>query len=90
MLLVIPMDSTMVTAGVISAKERPITIEGREYKNLIQTDAAINPVIPEDLLNTKGEVIAINTAVNVQAQGIGFAIPINTAKDVLNELNRSR
>ncbi len=76
-----------VTAGVISAKERPITIEGREYKNLIQTDAAINPGNSGGpLLNTKGEVIAINTAVNVQAQGIGFAIPINTAKDVLNEL----
>ena len=37
-------------------------------------------------MNTRGEVIAINTAVNAQAQGIGFAIPINTAKDVLNQL----
>ena len=37
-------------------------------------------------MNTKGEVIGINTAVNAQAQGIGFAIPINTAKDVLNQL----
>lgn len=76
-----------VTAGVISAKERPVTIEGRRYKNFIQTDAAINPGNSGGpLLNTKGEVIAINTAVNVEAQGIGFAIPINTAKDVLNEL----
>jgi len=76
-----------VTAGVISAKERPITIEGRQYKNLIQTDAAINPGNSGGpLLNLNGEVIAINTAVNVQAQGIGFAIPINTAKDVLNQL----
>ena len=76
-----------VTAGVISAKERPVTIEGRRYKNLIQTDAAINPGNSGGpLLNTKGEVIGINTAVNAQAQGIGFAIPINTAKDVLNQL----
>lgn len=76
-----------VTAGVISAKERPITIEGRQYKNFIQTDAAINPGNSGGpLLNTKGEVIAINTAVSVEAQGIGFAIPINTAKDVLNQL----
>ncbi len=76
-----------VTAGVISAKERPITIEGREYKNLIQTDAAINPGNSGGpLLNTQGQVIAINTAVNAHAQGIGFAIPINTAKDVLDQL----
>lgn len=76
-----------VTAGVISAKGRPLSIDGRVYKNLIQTDAAINPGNSGGpLLNTKGEVIGINTAVNAQAQGIGFAIPINTAKEVLQEL----
>lgn len=76
-----------VTAGVISAKGRPLSIEGRIYKNLIQTDAAINPGNSGGpLLNTRGEVIGINTAVNAQAQGIGFAIPINTAKEVLQEL----
>ncbi|MGE5380795.1 MAG: S1C family serine protease [Methylocystaceae bacterium] len=76
-----------VTAGVISAKGRPITIEDRNYKNLIQTDAAINPGNSGGpLINMSGQVIAINTAVNAQAQGIGFAIPINTAKDVLNQL----
>jgi Do/DeqQ family serine protease len=76
-----------VTAGVISAKGRPMTIEGRSYKNLIQTDAAINPGNSGGpLLNTSGQVIAINTAINAEAQGIGFAIPINTARDVLDQL----
>lgn len=76
-----------VTAGLVSAKGRPINIEDRVYKNLIQTDAAINPGNSGGpLLSINGEVIGINTAVNAQAQGIGFAIPINTAKDVLNDL----
>lgn len=76
-----------VTAGVISAKGRPITIEDRNYKNLIQTDAAINPGNSGGpLLNLKGEVIGINTAVNAQAQGIGFAIPTNTVSQVLKDL----
>ncbi|MDD3268883.1 MAG: trypsin-like peptidase domain-containing protein [Syntrophomonadaceae bacterium] len=76
-----------VTAGVVSAKGRPMKIENRTYRNLIQTDAAINPGNSGGpLLNTKGEVIGINTAVDAQAQGIGFAISINTAKEVLNEL----
>jgi len=76
-----------VTAGVISAKGRPISIEDRNYKNLIQTDAAINPGNSGGpLINMNGQVIAINTAVNASAQGIGFAIPINTAKDVLTQL----
>ncbi len=75
-----------VTVGVISAKERPITVENRRYKNLLQTDAAINPGNSGGpLLNLQGEVIGINTAV-AKAQGIGFAIPSNTVKDVLDEL----
>ncbi len=76
-----------VTVGVISAKERPVTISNRLYKNLLQTDAAINPGNSGGpLLNTAGEVIGINTAVNASAQGIGFAIPVGTVKDVLNDL----
>ena len=76
-----------VTVGVISALGRPITIEDRNYRNLIQTDSAINPGNSGGpLINLDGEVVGINTAVSAQAQGIGFAIPINTAKDVLDEL----
>lgn len=76
-----------VTAGLVSAKGRPMQIEKRVYKDLIQTDAAINPGNSGGpLLNTNGEVIGINTAVNAQAQGIGFAISINTARDILDDL----
>lgn len=81
-----------VTVGVVSALGRPVPIEDRIYRNLIQTDAAINPGNSGGpLLNLAGQVIGINTAVNAQAQGIGFAIPINTAKEVLDELiNKGR
>ncbi len=76
-----------VTVGVISAKGRPVTISSRQYKNLLQTDAAINPGNSGGpLLNTAGEVIGINTAVNAEAQGIGFAIPTATVQDVLKDL----
>ena len=82
-----------VTVGVLSAKGREITIMSQEtgrpntYRNLMQTDAAINSGNSGGpLLNMKGEVIGINTAVHTQGQGIGFAIPINVAKEVLDEL----
>ncbi|MGE5508766.1 MAG: trypsin-like peptidase domain-containing protein [Chitinophagales bacterium] len=81
-----------VTAGVVSAKGRPLTIADdngrpRRYRDLIQTDAAINPGNSGGpLLNLAGQVVGINTAVNAAAQGIGFAIPINTAKEVLRDL----
>lgn len=83
-----------VTVGVISAKGRPVTVENRHYKNLLQTDASINPGNSGGpLLNLRGEVIGINTAV-AQAHGIGFAIPTNTVKEVLDQLlkgnNKSR
>lgn len=74
-----------VTVGVISAKSRPITIENRQYKNLLQTDASINPGNSGGpLLNLEGEVVGINTAVSSEAQGIGFAIPSNTALKAIN------
>lgn len=83
-------DQTL-TMGVLSAKERPITIsdeEGdHEYEHLLQTDASINPGNSGGpLLNESGEVIGINTAVNAEAQGIGFAIPTSTITEVLEQL----
>lgn len=82
-----------VTVGVLSAKGRRIEIYDRErrrakeYTNLMQTDAAINPGNSGGpLVNIRGEVVGINTAVNAQAQGIGFAIPINTALEVKDQL----
>ncbi len=76
-----------VTIGVISAKGRPITVQDRQYENLLQTDASINPGNSGGpLLNLKGEVVGINTAINAQAQGIGFAIPTSTVQRVLQDL----
>lgn len=80
-----------VTVGVFSARERKIDIPDdngtRNYEHLIQTDASINPGNSGGpLLNLNGEVIGINTAVSAQAQGIGFAIPTTTVKDVLENL----
>lgn len=78
-----------VTVGVISAKMRPVQIEDRSYKNLLQTDAKINSGNSGGpLLNLAGEVVGINTAV-AQAQGIGFAIPVNTVKEVIPALSGS-
>lgn len=83
-----------VTVGVLSAKERPITISDtqgtRNYKHLFQTDASINPGNSGGpLLNLNGEVIGINTAVSSQAQGIGFAIPTSTISSVLDNLKNN-
>jgi S1-C subfamily serine protease len=76
-----------VTLGIISAKGRPITANTNNlYEDMIQTDAAINPGNSGGpLLNIKGEVIGINTLV-ASGQGLGFAIPINTVQENLNEL----
>ncbi|PSR29180.1 serine protease, S1-C subfamily, contains C-terminal PDZ domain [Sulfobacillus thermosulfidooxidans DSM 9293] len=76
-----------VTVGVISAKGRPLTIGQRQYPNLLQTSAAINPGNSGGpLLNLKGQVVGINTAVSTQGQGIGFAIPVSTVKKLWPQL----
>lgn len=78
-----------VTVGVISATGRPGAAIGVSDKRVefIQTDAAINPGNSGGpLLNARGEVIAINTAIIGQAEGLGFAVPINTAKRVAKEI----
>lgn len=77
-----------VTAGVISATNREIEIEGRKLK-LIQTDAAINPGNSGGpLINSKGQVIGINTVKMTEyaVEGLGFAIPINDVKPKIQEL----
>jgi serine protease Do len=74
-----------VTAGIVSAKGR--VIGAGPYDNFIQTDASINPGNSGGpLFNLEGKVIGINTAIVAQGQGIGFAIPINMAKDMLPDL----
>ena len=74
-----------VTAGIVSAKER--VIGSGPYDNFIQTDASINPGNSGGpLFNLNGEVVGINAAIVAQAHGIGFAIPINAAKSILDDL----
>lgn len=80
-----------VTSGIISATGRPVTArEGNSTEtltDLVQTDAAINPGNSGGpLTNLSGQVIGINTAVAQDAQGIGFAIPINSAKGIITNL----
>lgn len=86
-----------VTAGVLSAKDRSIDINEedgsgtRNYKNLLQTDASINPGNSGGpLLNMNGQVIGMNVAVSTDAQGIGFAIAVNTIKEVVDKLEANQ
>src|SRR6266508_3011534 len=75
-----------VTVGVISATGRS-DVGVATYENFIQTDASINPGNSGGpLLNLKGEVVGINTAIVAAGQGIGFAIPINMVKRVVDQL----
>src|ERR1017187_7293984 len=78
-----------VTAGIISAKERDVD-PSMPFSHFLQTDAAINPGNSGGpLLNIRGELIGINTAIatrNGGYQGIGFALPVNTAAQVYNDI----
>ncbi|MDY0189896.1 MAG: Do family serine endopeptidase [Desulfuromonas sp.] len=77
-----------VTVGIVSAKGR--VIGAAPYDNFIQTDASINPGNSGGpLFNTRGEVVGINTAIVAGSHGIGFAIPIDTAKSILPQLKKS-
>ena len=81
-----------VTLGIVSTLKRPSSQVGISSKRLefIQTDAAINPGNSGGpLLNDRGEVIGINTAIRADAMGIGFAIPIDKAKQITSELQRN-
>ncbi|MBP7775993.1 MAG: Do family serine endopeptidase [Acidobacteria bacterium] len=81
-----------VSVGVISATERPFPITDGRSQDVLQTDAAINPGNSGGpLLNVRGEVIGINTAIYTDSRqagniGIGFAIPINTVRELLPQL----
>jgi serine protease Do len=81
-----------VTAGIVSAKGRRGDDLGRlnqGYWDFIQTDAAINPGNSGGpLINMRGEVIGINTAIKAQAQGLAFAVPITMARRVIADLKR--
>lgn len=84
------LDNT-VTLGIVSTLKRSSATVGIPDKRLdfIQTDAAINPGNSGGpLLNAKGEVIGINTAIRADAMGIGFAIPVNKAKEIQAQLAR--
>ncbi len=77
-----------VTVGVVSAKGRALGLASdTSFENYIQTDAAINfGNSGGPLVNTHGQVIGINTAINARAQNIGFAVPVATAKRILGQL----
>jgi serine protease Do len=78
-----------VTAGIISAKGR--IIGAGPYDDFLQTDAAINPGNSGGpLFNMNGEVVGINTAIVAQGQGIGFATPVNMAKEILAQLKTGK
>ena len=85
-----------VTVGVISATKRPFPVAEQRSQDVLQTDAAINPGNSGGpLLNIRGEVIGINTAILANSRsegniGIGFAIPINLVRDLLPQLRAGK
>ena len=85
-----------VSVGVISATERPFEVADNRFAQVLQTDAAINPGNSGGpLLNIRGEVVGMNTAIIADGRqsgniGIGFAIPINTVRDLLPQLRTGK
>lgn len=85
-----------VSVGVVSATERPFPITDGRSQDVLQTDAAINPGNSGGpLLNVRGEVVGINTAIYTDSRaqgniGIGFAIPINTVRELLPQLRSGK
>jgi S1-C subfamily serine protease len=78
--------SNTVTSGILSARGRTIEVDGGRLSNLLQTDTAINPGNSGGpLLDAGGNVIGINTAIATSAEGIGFAIPVNLAKPIMEQ-----
>jgi serine protease Do len=76
-----------VTTGVISAKNRSLGISDTAFENFLQTDAAINfGNSGGPLINLDGQVVGIATAINYGAENIGFAVPVNTLREVLPQL----
>jgi serine protease Do len=79
--------SHTVTTGVVSAVGRSLRADERTYTDFIQTDASINPGNSGGpLLNIRGELVGINTAIYGKAQGIGFAIPVDRVRRVMRDL----
>ena len=76
-----------VTSGVISALDRSIQSREGSFTNLVQTDAPINPGNSGGpLVDKRGRVVAVNTAIIPYAQGIGFAVPINLVKECVEQI----
>jgi serine protease Do len=88
--------SHTVSVGVISALGRPMQVADGRFEDVLQTDAAINPGNSGGpLLNLRGEVIGINSAIYTDSArganiGIGFAVPINTVRDILPQLEKGK
>ncbi len=88
--------SHTVSVGVVSALKRPFPVANGRFVDMIQTDAAINPGNSGGpLLNVRGEVIGMNTAIYADARqsgniGIGFAVPINTVRNLLPQLRTGK
>src|ERR1041384_6421657 len=76
-----------MTAGIVSATGRDLGVGAGQFTNYIETDASINPGNSGGpLVNIEGEVVGINTLIRGMNRGIGFAIPINLAREVSDQL----